>query len=66
MMVEILCGVMSDAKFGNNIRSWKINDRIADLVCKVVVWSSVDDNGENDDMSVLIKEWYMYIYIYIH
>ena len=32
MMVEILCGILSGATYGPNVRRWGTTDRIADLV----------------------------------
>jgi LDH2 family malate/lactate/ureidoglycolate dehydrogenase len=33
MMVEILCGILADAAFGINIRSWSHPTGEANLVC---------------------------------
>lgn len=30
--MEIFCGILADAKYGPNIREWKENERLAELV----------------------------------
>lgn len=32
MMVEVLCGILSGANFGPNIRTWKDFEKVANLV----------------------------------
>ena len=32
MMVEVVCGILADAAFGPNVRKWKGDDRVANLV----------------------------------
>lgn len=32
MMVEVFCGILAGAQYSNNIRTWKVTDRIANLV----------------------------------
>lgn len=35
MMVEVLCGILSGAKFGPNIRTWKDFEKVANLVSEI-------------------------------
>ena len=32
MLVEIFCGILGNAAYGPNIRKWKGDDRVANLV----------------------------------
>lgn len=32
MMVEVFCGILAGAQYSSNIRTWKVTDRIANLV----------------------------------
>ncbi len=32
MMVEVFCGILADAEYSNRIRTWKVTDRVANLV----------------------------------
>lgn len=32
MMVEVFCGILAGAQYSNKIRTWKVTDRIANLV----------------------------------
>jgi LDH2 family malate/lactate/ureidoglycolate dehydrogenase len=34
MMVEVLCGILSGAKFGPNLRTWKDFEKVANLVSR--------------------------------
>ena len=34
MMVEVLCGILSGANFGPNVRTWKDFEKVANLVSK--------------------------------
>ena len=34
MMVEVLCGILSGANFGLNVRTWKDFEKVANLVSK--------------------------------
>lgn len=31
-MVEVFCGILAGAHYSNNIRTWKVTDRVANLV----------------------------------
>ncbi|XP_074534138.1 putative oxidoreductase YjmC [Halichoeres trimaculatus] len=31
MMVEVFCGILAGAHYSNNVRTWKVTDRVADL-----------------------------------
>lgn len=35
MMVEVFCGILADAAFGPNIRKWKGDERVANLVGRI-------------------------------
>lgn len=35
MMVEVFCGILADAAFGPNIRKWKGDERVANLVSRL-------------------------------
>ena len=35
MMVEVFCGILADAAFGPNVRRWKGDERVANLVSRV-------------------------------
>lgn len=50
MMVEVLCGVLGGAKFGKDIRKWKLTDTIANLgQCYIAINpSSFSPNFSND------------------
>lgn len=32
MMVEIFCGILAGAQYSRNIRTWKVTDKVANLV----------------------------------
>lgn len=32
MMVEVFCGILAGAQYSNKIRTWKVTDRVANLV----------------------------------
>lgn len=32
MMVEVFCGILAGAHYSKNIRTWKVTDRVANLV----------------------------------
>lgn len=32
MMVEVFCGILAGAQYSNHVRTWKVTDRIANLV----------------------------------
>ncbi|XP_068168219.1 uncharacterized oxidoreductase YjmC-like isoform X1 [Antennarius striatus] len=55
MMVEVFCGILAGAKFSNNIRTWKVTDRIADLgQCFVAINPESFASGFNNRMSNLM------------
>ena len=33
MMVEVFCGILAGAQYSKHIRTWKVTDRVANLVC---------------------------------
>lgn len=33
MMVEVFCGILAGSQYSKHIRTWKVTDRIANLVC---------------------------------
>ena len=35
MMVEVFCGILADAAFGPDIRKWKGDERVANLVSRL-------------------------------
>lgn len=35
MMVEVFCGILAGAHYSNNIRTWKVTDRVANLVTRL-------------------------------
>lgn len=37
MMVEVFCGILADAAFGPNVRRWKGDERVANLVRILIV-----------------------------
>lgn len=51
MMVEVLCGILSGANFGPNVRTWKDFEKVANLVSKHSVTASKDHN----DMAMSIN-----------
>ena len=32
MMVEVFCGILAGAQYSNHVRTWKVTDRVANLV----------------------------------
>lgn len=32
MMVEVFCGILAGAQYSNKVRTWKVTDRVANLV----------------------------------
>lgn len=39
MMVEVFCGILAGAHYSKNIRTWKVTDRVANLVRDLCVCS---------------------------
>lgn len=39
MMVEVFCGILAGAEYSNRIRTWKVTDRVANLVCVLHLFS---------------------------
>ena len=37
MMVEVFCGILADAAFSPNVRRWKGDERVANLVRILIV-----------------------------
>lgn len=37
MMVEVFCGILAGAQYSNRVRTWKVTDRVANLVRFVCV-----------------------------
>ena len=37
MMVEVFCGILAGAQYSKYVRTWKVTDRVANLVCSVVL-----------------------------
>lgn len=35
MMVEVFCGILAGAQYSKNVRTWKVTDRVANLVCLI-------------------------------
>lgn len=33
MMVEVFCGMLAGSEYSSHIRSWRVTDRAANLVC---------------------------------
>ncbi|XP_048746557.2 uncharacterized protein LOC125659053 [Ostrea edulis] len=55
MMVEILCGILSGAKFGPNIRTWKDFEKVANLgQCFIAIDPNAFAEGFTDRMSELM------------
>ncbi|XP_068595524.1 uncharacterized oxidoreductase YjmC-like isoform X2 [Brachionichthys hirsutus] len=55
MMVEVFCGILAGAKYSNNIRTWKVTDRVADLgQCFVAINPEHFAPGFKDRMSSLL------------
>lgn len=39
MMVEVFCGILAGAKYSKHVRTWKVTDKVADLVSGPVFYS---------------------------
>ena len=48
MMVEVLCGILADAAFGPNVRKWKGDDRVANLVSRGTLFTFTRIVLQND------------------
>lgn len=40
MMVEVFCGILAGAQYSKHVRTWKVTDRVANLVCYLFIWDS--------------------------
>ncbi|XP_076680077.1 putative oxidoreductase YjmC [Andrena cerasifolii] len=57
LMVEVLCGVLSGAEFGPNIRQWKDKTKIANLgQCFMAINPEAFGSGSKDRLSTLLKQ----------
>ncbi|TWW75794.1 hypothetical protein D4764_13G0004560 [Takifugu flavidus] len=56
MMVEVFCGILAGAQYSNNIRTWKVTDRVANLgQCFVAINPDNFAHGFNERMSDLMS-----------
>ncbi|XP_011474188.1 uncharacterized protein LOC101173859 isoform X1 [Oryzias latipes] len=56
MMVEVFCGILAGAHYSNNVRTWKVTDRVADLgQCFVAINPDNFAAGFNERMSDLLS-----------
>ncbi|XP_037622730.1 uncharacterized oxidoreductase YjmC-like [Sebastes umbrosus] len=56
MMVEVFCGILAGAQYSNNIRTWKVTDRVANLgQCFVAINPESFAPGFPDRMSDLLS-----------
>lgn len=57
LMIEILTGILTGSQFGPNIRSWKTNDRVADLgQCFMAINPEAFASGSEKRLSTLLKQ----------
>lgn len=47
MMVEVFCGILAGAQYSNKIRTWKVTDRVANLVRTVLGLTRLISDGGN-------------------
>lgn len=57
LMVEILCGILTGSNFGPNIRTWKSNDKVADLgQCFMAINPEAFACGSKERLTTLLKQ----------
>lgn len=59
MMVEVFCGILAGAQYSNKIRTWKVTDRIANLV-RTASHSDSAPSKANED-SLFKDTWVFFI-----